>query len=255
MSKHKEIIKILEEKLCNLKLVDRKLMKITNYLQGGYYKLAAEKFINDIAIAIEKIYDIKYLDRMEATEILEDYEDAIGVIYVDIDSRITPKTEETLEELEARKEIVFDKTIDSILKLAIPDKDKEIEELKSDLDYNGKQATKQVKEIDKLKAHIKEQIKIHDNHVDEIDKRGRKIDKLKAEIDRLKKGVFQRRMNLALECEKCGNINHYIMDEEHLIDLDTEPMPDKIESEGSFTAPEDGYYSFDGKKWKLNRKE
>lgn len=44
-------------------------------------------------------------------------------------------------------------------------------------------------EIDKYRTHIREQIEISDNHVDEIDKRGREIFKLKAEVDRLKEIV------------------------------------------------------------------
>lgn len=40
--------------------------------------------------------------------------------------------------------------------------------------------------IDKLKAHIEQQDKVNDNHVDEIDKRGMEIEGLKAENDRLK---------------------------------------------------------------------
>ena len=68
----------------------------------------------------------------ELKQILEDYEDAIGVIYADIDSRTMPKTEETYEELESRKELVFDKAVQSLLKLSKPvlDRDKIIKFIK-----------------------------------------------------------------------------------------------------------------------------
>jgi len=154
MDKHKEIEKILEE----FKVVSTKEFEEKNTNEKNDYWYSLEEYHKNIATAIEKIYDIKYLDRDEVEKKLRANLSAgqdqwhVGVFGIQ-------------------------RAVDAILKLAIPEC-KKCKELVHD--NWGKQ-----EEISKLKTKYKELEKTLDRV--KLDKKLmiEEVHKLKAELDRL----------------------------------------------------------------------
>ena len=177
-----EIVKVLESNRDSYVINDD--MKIVDPI------ILEEKF-KDIAKAISaipcpKCKDIKYLSEQSVMDILEEH-------FGDDEEEVGIGTGKDLEIITCHE--WKERIADQILRLPIPEC-KKCKELETKIDnqviYTHQQMTMYEdmidgleKEISKLKAHIREQIKISDNHVDEIDKRGRKIKKFKAEIERL----------------------------------------------------------------------